>query len=97
MRDGTRTRARQRHYNRLLLYVYSHLYSFTCRGHGATTFIQINEEKTTLKDKGVRLDLLGLYGVGLGGPKESHETVAGYLHHQGASMGRPATPCPHGS
>ena len=30
---------------------------------------------TTLKDKGVRLDLLGLYGVGLGRPNESRETV----------------------
>ena len=44
-------------------------------GHGATTFIQINKEKTTLKDEGVRLDHLGLYGVGLGRPNESHETV----------------------
>ena len=34
-----------------------------------------SKEKTTLKDKGVRLDLLGLYGVGLGRQKESHETV----------------------
>ena len=33
------------------------------------------QEKTTLKDKGVRLDLLGLYGVGLGRPNESRETV----------------------
>ena len=34
-----------------------------------------NNEKTTLKDEGVRLDLLGLYGVGLGRPNESRETV----------------------
>ena len=92
MRDGTRTRARQRHYNRPLLYVYS----FTCRGHGATTSTQINKEKTTLIDKGVRLDLLGLYGVGLGGPKVPRDR-AGYLHPRGASIGRPATSRPHGS
>ena len=56
-----------------------------------------SKEKTTLIDKGVRLDLLGLYGVGLGGLKESHKTIAGYLHPRGSSMGRPATPRPHGS
>ena len=33
------------------------------------------QEKTTLKDKGVSLDLLGLYGMGLGRPNESRETV----------------------
>ena len=55
--------------------MYSHLYNSTCRGHGATTFIQITKEKTTLIDKGVRLDLLGLYGAGLGRLNESHETV----------------------
>ena len=43
---------------------------------GTTTFIQKeSKEKTTLKDEGVRLDLLGLYGAGLGRPNESCETV----------------------
>ena len=51
------------------------LTQFYLPGHGATTFTQINKEKTTLIDKGVRLDLLGLYGVGPGRPNESHETV----------------------
>ena len=33
------------------------LIQFYLPGHGATTFIQINKEKTTLKDKGVFLCL----------------------------------------
>ena len=51
------------------------LTQFYLPGHGTTTYTQINNEKTTLIDKGVRLDVLGLYGVELGRPKESHETV----------------------
>ena len=74
MRDGTRTRAR-RSTTTVYYYCIQSLVQFYLPGHGATTFIQINQEKTTLKDKGVRLDLLGLYGVGLGRPNESHETL----------------------
>ena len=72
----------------------SSLIQFYLRGLGATTFTQRNKEKTTLIDKGVRLDLLDLYGVGLGGTKESQETVAGYLHPRGASMGESRRPVP---
>ena len=74
MRDGTRTRAR-RSTTTVYNYYSQALAQFYVPGHGTTTFIQINKEKTTLIDKGVRLDLLGLYGVGLGRPNESHETV----------------------
>ena len=64
MRDGTTTRAR-RSTRTVYNYYLQALIQFYLPGHGATTFIQINKEKATLKDKGVRLDLLGLYGVGL--------------------------------
>ena len=51
------------------------LQQFYLPGHGATTFIQKkSKEQTTLKNKGVRLDLLGLYGVGPGRPNGSRET-----------------------
>ena len=44
-------------------------------GHGATTFIQINKEKTTLIDKGFRLDLWVFISWSLVDRKSSHETV----------------------
>ena len=51
------------------------LKQFYLPGLDATTFIQNKrKEKTTLKDEGVRLDLLGLYGVGPGRPNGSRET-----------------------
>ena len=57
--------------------MYSHLGSSTSR-LGATTFIQKpkrNTRKDPLTDKGVRLDLLGLYDTGLGRSNGSRETV----------------------
>jgi len=74
MWNGTKTRAR-RSTTTVYNYYLQALTQFYLPGHGATTFIQINKGKTTLKDEGVRLDLLGLYGMGLGRPNESHETV----------------------
>ena len=71
---GRKTRARQRHYNRLLL-LFTSTYTVLLAGTWRHNFHTINKEQTTLIDKGARLDLLGLYGVELGRPKESHETV----------------------
>ena len=58
-----------------IIIIHKHLHSFTCRTRRHDIHSKENQEKTTLKDKGVRLDLLGLYGAGLGRPNESRETV----------------------
>ena len=58
-----------------IITIHKHLHSSTCRTWRHNIHSKEKQEKTTLKDKGVRLDLLGLYGVGLGRPNESRETV----------------------
>ena len=53
-----------------------------------------SKEKTTLKDEGVRLDLLGLYGAGLGRPNESRETVQVTCTLEVPRWGDPRRPVP---
>ena len=77
--------ARRKHYDRILL-LFTGTYSVLLMDTAPPTFIQKPKRKDPLTDKGVRLDLLGLYDTGPGRPNGSHETVAGYLHPRGASM-----------
>ena len=50
---GTKTRARQKHYDRLLLIMYMHLLSFTYRDSAPHHSFK-RKEKATPKDKGAR-------------------------------------------
>ena len=57
-----------------IIYYLQALTQFYLTGHGATTFTQINKERPPQRQGG-QTGPVGLYNVGLGGPKESHETV----------------------
>ena len=74
-RDGTKDTSKAKALQPTSDIIHRHLNNSTCRDsvpHHA--FKQKEKNKTTLKDKGVRLDLVGLYGAGPGRPNGSRET-----------------------
>ena len=70
------------------------LNSFYLTGLGATTFTQINKEKTTLIDKGVRLDPWVFISWSLVDRKSSHETVQVTCTLEMPRWGDPRRPVP---
>ena len=95
LRDGTKTRARRKHYNRLLFY-HVHLlnHSSTSRDTAPQHSFKESKEKTTLKDKGVRLDPWVFISWSLVDRKSSHETVQVTCTLEVPRWGDPRRPVP---